>query len=205
MQSNWLSLDHPIVYSYDSSISCRSPSLYTPYTLCHTLFHSNNLNIKTGKMSSWYVGSVSLEGCEYHSSDSSAFQIPLGLKYKQEERIHRIQVHTQIQICTMYSERKREVGICHFSSTFMEINLHWHRSHLNLAVCLYLQTDVWPLENQLINPTKWMYMALKNIAHGFWSEGIKSGVEGAQRSMLSGKKHFHHVCMLPRLGKKKKK
>lgn len=52
VEGSWLSLDHPIVNSYDSSISCHSPPLCTPYSLFHTPFHSNNLNIKIGKMSS---------------------------------------------------------------------------------------------------------------------------------------------------------
>lgn len=89
---------HPVINSSESSISCHAPLLCAPYALCHTPFHSNDLNIKTGKTSSssyWLCSLRSIWGC--HSSGSSAFQIPLGLKYKKEERIHRIQVHTQVQ------------------------------------------------------------------------------------------------------------
>lgn len=95
VEGSCASPDHPINNSSEPSTSYHAPLLCIPYAWCHTLFHSNNLNIKTGKMSSslyWLCSLRSIWGC--HSSDSSAVQIPLGLKYKKEERIHRIQVHT---------------------------------------------------------------------------------------------------------------
>lgn len=143
VKGSWVSPDKPIINFSESSISCHAPLLCAPYALRHTLFHSNNLNIKTGKMSSslyWLCSLRSIWGC--HSSDSSAFQIPPGLKYKKEERIHRIQVHAQVQAPyhVFWKKKGKEEGIWNSLTTFMEIilQLHWHSSHLHLALCLYV-------------------------------------------------------------------
>lgn len=135
VKGSWVSPDHPIINSSEPPILCHASLLCAPYALCHTPFHSGNLNIKTGKMSSslyWLCSLRSIWGC--HSSDSSPFQIPPGLKYKKEERIHRIQVHTQVQAPyhVFWKKKGKEEGIWNIFTTFMEIilQLHWQTSEL---------------------------------------------------------------------------
>lgn len=106
VKGSWVSPDHPIIHS-ESSTSCHVLLLCVPTPGGH--FPSYNLDTKPDKMSSslyWLSSLKSLCGC--HNSDSSCLQIPLGLKYKKEERIHRIQVHTQFKPHIMDSEGKGE-------------------------------------------------------------------------------------------------
>lgn len=86
VQGSWVSPDHPVISYSESSISYHALLLCAPYALCHTLFHSNNLNIKTGKMSSslyWLCSLRSIWG--RHSSDSSALQIRLKVEKRRKD------------------------------------------------------------------------------------------------------------------------
>lgn len=88
----------------------------------------------------WVCSLGSIWGC--HSSDSSAFQIPQGLKYKKEERIHKIWVHTQIQAPyhVFWKKKGKRRRNLEYLYDFIEIILQllWQSSHPNVALCLDL-------------------------------------------------------------------